>query len=715
MGRAITASSILLCLCLQCTPSAKGGPVPVAASAPSGWLDEVQTYCMVPVLPDTAAALHVTVNGVWGGMGGTDPILTHRDTVPAVQKKYDTDARAFVDACHGAGLIVPGVVNGLEGFATMRETWPNLESMACRNAEGKPVEVGNDKMLLMCTNNPDWQQWEVDCGKRCIDAGADLITVDTPMSASFISGFLKAGFCRYCMANFERYLEHKFTPEERQKRFGLAEFDAAAVAARLSPLQDLGNPKSRPFHNTTQDDLLFREFIYCQEQASFDTRKALVDALRVYAKQKGREVAFATNASDLGTANPGGHWIRALMFADIFDLFVYEQNVEPNGMPSDDVTKYPRGKWAAYHKLAYAIHHRRSAAVIHASAMGRILQQVLTKGKTTNTWMEVQSAEAYAANGAYIQYYVEPRAGWRLLFDKCWAGSAEHAAFVESHRDLYAGELRSGSPLAVLFLYNERGRAIPAVDPSYLGFAQALVEGNYPFDVLFAGDGHYVQDRLKGEALQPYRAVLIPSPVRPTANQKQVIGRFVRAGGTVVCEEPDALGLSGKRMSTPGPGAPSCLAGQFPYGKGRVLVLRGEVSDTSTDDVGSAFFRTYEPEPRRMIARLAEALGLASMVPGDESGLVSAFPVLQPERQRLIVHLVNCDIDYDKDRIRERTDVPLSLARPAFLRGTVAALLYWPGQEPEALPVLASGERLTFTVPHLGVTATVVIAEQTSP
>jgi len=136
--------------------------------------------------------------------------------------------------------------------------------------------------------------------------------------------------------------------------------------------------------------------------------------------------------------NPGGHWIRALMFADLFDLFVYEQNVEPMGMPSDEAAKYPRGRWAAYHKLAYAIHHRRAPAVIHASAMGRLVAQVIEKGPPSHVDGGAV-AEAYAANGAYVQYYIEPRAGWRLFLNKCWAGSARHAAFVLDHRDVFEG------------------------------------------------------------------------------------------------------------------------------------------------------------------------------------------------------------------------------------------------------------------------------------
>ena len=77
------------------------------------WLDEVQTYCMVPLVPERAAQLHASVNGVWGGAGGPHPILTHTETAPAVQVRFGTDARAFVDACHAAGLRVVCMVNSI--------------------------------------------------------------------------------------------------------------------------------------------------------------------------------------------------------------------------------------------------------------------------------------------------------------------------------------------------------------------------------------------------------------------------------------------------------------------------------------------------------------------------------------------------------------------------------------------------------------------------
>ncbi len=686
--------------------------VPSAGQAPPShrdlpdWIDRTQTYCMVPVLPETATKLHASVNGVWAGIAGTDPLLTAPSMAPAVQARYGADARAFAEACRKAGLVVCGVVNGIEGFPAMRADLPAMDEMACRDALGKPPQAG--EMTLMCVNNPDWLAWEIARGKKAIDLGAECILVDTPMSASFVSGLLRGGFCQHCLANFRRHLEARFTPAQLRARFGLEAFDKAAVIARLSPQQGPPNAFATRPAVSAQDRALFGEFIRCQEQASFDTRKRLVDAVRAYATQQHRRVALCTNASDLGTVNPGGHWVRALMFAGMFDLFAYELNAEPLGMMSDQVTPYPRGKWAAYHRLAYAVYHRRSPAVIHASAMGKLLVDALTKGRTINRWMQAQCAEAYASGGAYIQYYIEPQAGSEVFLRRCWAGSAAQSAYVLAHRDLFDGEQRSGSSLAILFAMSERGRTLPAVCPSYLGFAQALTEANLPFDVLFAGDGHYVRDRLAAADLRAYRALVVPSPVAPTANQMRLIAAFVRAGGAVVCQEPGRLGLPATGPPV-GAAPPDCVARAYRVGKGRVLVPQGAVTERGTGDVGERFLRTYDAGERARIARLAGALGLRPILPAQSDGLVCAFPVVQPSRNRVVVHLVNYDVDGAGDEIRAKDKVRVEIARPAFLSEPLIASVYAPGHPAETVPVASSGGRLMVTLPRLGVSADVVI------
>lgn len=454
-----TATSLLLLVEIA-------SPAFAEEAAPAKWVNEVQTYCMVPLLPEHAAELNVTVNGIWGGMGDIYPILTASEVVPAVQKKYGSDEKAFCADIHAAGQYAVATINGLEGFSTLRPVIPNMEAMACRGPDGKPVQF-DDGMMLMCVNNPDWVAWELEFGKRGIDSGADLVLLDTPMSASFISGMINAGLCDHCMARFKEHLQAKFSREELVSRFGVEDFNRKEIVERLSRMQMPANPEGRPFVETSSDALLFQEFIHSQDQSGFDTRKQLLDDLRQYAASQGHDVVITANCGNMGTVNPGGHWVRAIMFADLVDIFTREQNYSPSGEGLQEMLPYPRGKLAPFHLLAYSIHQLRAPTCIPAGTMGALQEAVLEKDMRISTWMGVQCAEAYAANGAYIQYHTEPIPTDAPILQRLirgtihkkllgiWEQSAEYSRFVLTHKDIYEGILRSGSETAILFQTNE--------------------------------------------------------------------------------------------------------------------------------------------------------------------------------------------------------------------------------------------------------------------
>ena len=622
---------------------------------------------------------------------------------------YNHDQRSFADAVRKAGLVVPASINTIEGFHTLREVIPNLDAMACRNADGELVLAG-DEMTLMCSINPNWVQWEIDTGKAAIDSGADWIMLDTPMGASFISGFLKAGFCDHCLANFEAYLNEKYSDADLHQRFGIKSFGRYEIARRLTTMQKVTPMPDSVHVKSTPNALLFQTFARCQEETNFATRRHVMETLHQYAKERSKKVLFCTNAADLGTQNPGGHWIRGLMFADLVDLFTYELNNDPHGRFGAPQAKMPRGKWAAFHKLAYAVHHRRSAALIHAQDVQALLKQA-QGGRSFLTWMATQAIEAYATNGAYIPFHVELDLLGELPMKKIWGRVFEHNQFVQEHMDQYQGKLASGSPVAFLFLFNERGRTIPAVFPSYLGLAQGFVEGNYPFDVVFADDGRYVKDRLDAKQLEPYATIIVPSPINPTENQKRVVQAFAKAGGVVVCQEPKLLGLTAESARRADDSS-SWWESEFRYSKGFVRVLAGEVTLTDTHDVGSKFFRQYTPELRSQVARLAKELGLASMLKDHRDGRLSAFPVVQRDQRRVIVHLVNYDVDFARDVIRPKKDVHLTL--PSFLTGKLMGILYsCDGDHITAVSVSRGAkETVQCTIPEIGLGAVLVISSR---
>jgi len=688
---------------------ASGTPVAAEGDAemkPPAWLDELQTYNILPMLPERAKELHITVNGPWGGGSGKYPVLPD---VPQILDIYDGNPEQFIVDGKAAGLVTCGVINGLEGYASLQQTLPNIRDMACRKANGEVAAVENG-MLLMCTNNPDWRAWQLDTGKEVIDLGVDLVNLDTPMSASFLSGFLGAGLCNYCLDNFESWLEERYSAAELESRFGLSVFEREQVINTLSPFQQQTPMADSVFIKDTPEARLFQDFITCQEEASFRSCAQLLQALRQHAAARGRNVAFCTNTADLGTANPGGHWVRALMFADLVDLFTYEQNTDPEGRTFVPMTELPRGKWAMFHKLAHAINGRRNPTLIHAHDNTDLKAAIEEEGKAFTAMTRAWTAESYAADGAYMPFFGDKGLGAQAALDKIWQGAYDHFRFVLDNKDLYDGELRSGSPLVFLFLYNERGRTIPAVFPSYLGFSQGFIEGNFPFDVVFGGDKKYVKDRMTIDSLKGYKVALIPSPIDPTDNQKSVLQQFAREGGTVICQEPELLGLSGERVALEDGG---CIASEFAFGDGRVLVIAGEVAPTGTNDTGANFFQQYKAEDRAQIIALAEKLGLASVLPEQQDGLVCAYPILQPEQKRAVIHLVNYDVDAKDDAIKQKENIRVRLPRPDFLSGEPMLSLSAPGMEsPQAIPVVASGDMLECVVPNLGIYATLTITGQ---
>ena len=65
------------------------------------WLQEVQTYSMLPAMPEHARRLHVSVNGVWAGIGSEDPILV-LNTGSGLK-----DVKAAMQAVPAAPIIKP--------------------------------------------------------------------------------------------------------------------------------------------------------------------------------------------------------------------------------------------------------------------------------------------------------------------------------------------------------------------------------------------------------------------------------------------------------------------------------------------------------------------------------------------------------------------------------------------------------------------------------
>jgi hypothetical protein len=142
-----------------------------------------------------------------------------------------------------------------------------------------------------------------------------------------------------------------------------------------------------------------------------------------------------------------------------------------------------------------------------------------------------------------------------------------------------------------------------------------------------------------------------------------------------------------------------------------VIVPSGDVSPTRTSDVGSKLYQQYSDELRKEIGSMAVDLGLKSLLEGHDDGLLSAFPVVQSEQHRLLVNLANYDIDHDRDAIRPKQNVSLSIPAPKFLPDTLRAVLYQ-GQDHEIqLDANNADGMITSTIPEIQGTAVLVVTD----
>ncbi|MGQ9462104.1 MAG: beta-galactosidase [Candidatus Fervidibacter sp.] len=117
----------------------------------------------------------------------------------------------------------------------------------------------------------------------------------------------------------------------------------------------------------------------------------------------------------------------------------------------------------------------------------------------------------------------------------------------------------------------------------------------------------------------------------------------------------------------------------------------------------------------RSLKDLPEPFRLQVIVKGSEKVRVSLRYKRGDLKAPVVCHLLNQDYDIQTDDVRPAS-VSVSISRPLLskaLRGTPkSATIYAPGGKPMRVPVKVEGERVSFSVPELGLWAIVAIGDK---
>jgi len=634
---------------------------------------------MVALPPDDVQRFHITVNGLWNGFFAdnlSSPFAFGRYLESLFSgRTYESDEE-FVQAQHEEGVLVPATILTTQGHRSFQGD--KLEEFACRSIDGEMCYWDKEaRSYWMNALNPHFIDWCIEHGKKAIDAGADLIVLDEIQGSSFIPMYQWAsqyidwldapGFSNYTIEGFREYLANKYTPHELQQLFGIDNISNYDLRTRITQTMYL------TYNERVNADSLNKEYFTFLEVGNFQAKKRLIEELRAYAAEKGRNIAIGANSYALGTPRGGGYWCKGLQFADLLDFFTFENTY--TAIEDTSLDDFPRNKWVAWEKLAKAATNAPAVILLDASGAAEIAVDTMHSYKN---YLSILCAEAYANSGAFVNWYVRI---WGK--DSDWMGCSSIYKFILEHSSLYDGEI--DAPVAILYLYGEGMRN---KSDSYLGLAQALAESNVPFEVIFDGDGFYINESLALNELAPYDLIFIPNVISITERQEETIKEYVSRGGNAVVFDSHALGFEEDE-------------GEMQFGNGTFIFM---------DDVANEYFHTYDEILRQEIEdAVRNHIPIPLSIENADRKIV-AYPYHQPDKKRMVIHLINYDHTKWDDGVAIKNDIHVRIKKPDFEVGS-AYIISPDFEENITLVPSMDGDYLNITIPSLKIYDIVIITE----
>lgn len=654
---------------------------PVSHVYDEAWYKKVQVYDMVAFHPGDINKYHITVNGLWNGFIGQNLTSPFAFGILLESffsgRNYESDEE-FVSVQHDQGMIVPGTILTTQGHISFQRD--QMEDFACRSVDGElcfwDLEA---ESYWMNANNPDFIDWCIEHGKKAINANADIIVLDEIQGNSlypmfqFASQFLGVpapGFSSQTIEGFRSYLKNNYSPIELNNLFNIDDIDSYDLKLRIAETMNLA------YNERVEADSLIEFYIRYLDESNFQAKRRLIEELKSYATLVGKDIIIGANSYALGTNRPGGFWPKGLHFAELVDIFTFENTY--TAFFDKPIPKFPRNKWLAWEKLANVSTDAPAVVLIDTNA----LEEINTKFFPIfgySDYLSILCAEAYANHGCFVNYNFR-------LFGKAWnwKGCRSIHEFVVENKEIYNNPTYIPTDVAILYLY---GEGMHHKSDTYLGCAQALAESQIPFDVVFDGDGFYIDESLEISELLKYPVLVIPSVVDVTDTQVNSIKEYVELGGTAIVFDPEELGFEP-------------IEGEYKYGDGLFHFI--------LEDKGSLYFQTFDDTYRKYMSEVVQKYADEIITVQDSNRKIIAFPYIQKDEKRMIVHLVNYHHLGFMDIILPKFSIKIKIIKPSFNINSVYIISpdFFNKKEVE---ISENGDFIEFEVPYLRIYDVIVI------
>ena len=586
----------------------------------------------------------------------------------AAEKPDMEEARRAAAIAHRHGLKVDSYI---QWNTMMYETFfaeePRAQEWIQRDVSGKPILLTygyqQSYRYRPCFANQEY----LDYLKKIVRYAVEEVKTDFIHFDNFdLNPEPDSCHCNTCVRRFRDFLKAKYPPEIRKDRFGFENVDY------VNPPQ--WNAQNPPQRMQIIFDPVIQEWIDYRCQLMADA----LQQMSAYARGLNPEVAIEVNPHGITGGNRA--WVAGLdhaRFLKFTDAFWTEEDYDPGHLPDG-----------------------RLISRIRSLKLARAFQNILLSNIAENP---VAMAEALSFNQTLGFVGQDPLSPKML----------QYMDFYRKNRDLFAGT-RDVATVALLRSYPSIAYHNAHAQLSAILMEQVLIQSRIPFDLIF--------DEQMAD-LSKYKVIILPDSECLSDRQVAALEQFVKDGGGLVATEQAGLYDEWHRVRLQ-PGLTRMVKSQPPaeayqeavaatetkpvpsvrneHGKGRVVYVPSLIFDGPLPEPEPYYniSSRYWKRPRNW-KEIEEGIRWAAngRMPVEVSGppFLVANPVSQPEKRRMILHLVNYDAG--KGRPVEGLDVTCELPAGSSIKEIRLLSPDW--TEPQGVKVGGSGSTVNFTVPEV--------------
>jgi hypothetical protein len=663
-----TKISIVLLICLKSFIIAAQGtanfyPNLYTQNIPS-WLNQVNVFSgNVP--QDVLQMTNATVIA-WG--------------ISALAEDEKVNLQNSIDNLHQSGLKY---VSGLSPITTTGKVFnaqPELLDAVCLDIDNQRIQldwypIGPEEPFYWgCTNQPAWQNYLKGVIERNIDCGADGIQIDEIYGTQHVIWRAKGCFCAFCMSGFRDFLKNRFTQEELKNQYGIADVDSFHYQQYIIDNNHTNTWKGNDMWLVP----LFNEYHLYQKEVVQSVMKNLIAETRQYALDNyGREISYSANINDL---NPSG-----LKFTDDLDIFILEYFYKENGYP-------PQGKATSVLKLAHSLDNKTGILMTAINTNADLMKYA----KTANL-MKIYIAEAYSGLGSFFVPYMIS------AFDESTGTSpgaytadiqaiSPYYQFIVNHPAFYEN-LSSIAKTGLLYIFSSDDNS--GLN-SFHGAGYALSDLNIQYDVIFAGDNHFLSRPLQLDTLNKYEVVILPQNQNILQTDWYTILGYLKSGGKITgWGDIDIIDDNGNRViDTDLESFKS--EGHHTYGQGIFYYFK--------KDLGEKYLlndRSYGAVSG--FSDVLDSLLTQRMIRTSYSNTRNFFTYINPNNSDLFIHMINYNHDINTDSYVREDSITLTFNLPDSCKYSRAFLASPDFPDLISLSLDSSDRSLSIIIPSLDI------------